>query len=484
MGNPLWAKKPIPSSDSTIPSSDSLPKTLGAKGLTGLGVGGIIGTGIFVMIGVAAHDQAGPSIILSFIIAAFACASVALCYVEFATVVPEAGSAYSYAYATLGEFPGWLLGWNVILSYGIAAASVAQGWSHYFQAMLGSMHIALPPLITQTPLEMTPKGWASTGGMGDIPALLITCLLTFLIIRGLRTSLRFNTVMLCIKLGVIAFVIVAGCFYINPQNWHPFAPYGMLITFRESGEAVGMVAGAALAFYAFMGFEALSAYAEECHNPQRDVPIGVLATVGICTLVYVAVSAVLTGMVRFDHIDLRAPISSAFQQVGLPWAQFLVSAGALAGITSVLLMIIMTLPRILMVMGRDGMLSSKVFCAFHPRFQTPWRAILITGAGVVLFGTWMPLRMLGDLVTLVTLVGYVVICTAVLILRRSMADTPRKFRVPLGAFVPLFGIASCILLIRSLPLLAWGELGIWLLFGIFVYFGYGRVHSRLREELE
>lgn len=480
MPSTLWTRKPIDTGDDANSAKERLPRSLGARGLTSLGVGGIIGTGIFVMIGVAAHEKAGPAITLSFIIAALACAAVALCYVEFATVVPEAGSAYSYAYATLGELPGWLVGWNVILCYGIAGASVAQGWSHYFQAFLGGLHVRLPALITQTPMDFNGKGgFALTGGVGDMPALLITLVLTALIIRGLKTSLQFNFVMLCVKVSVILFVVVAGTFYINPQNWHPFAPFGLFMSPNAAGESVGMIAGAALAFYAFMGFEALSAYAEECKDPQRDVPIGVLSSVGICTLVYVSVSLVLTGMVRYDQINLRAPISSAFRQVGLPWAEFLVSVGALTGITSVLLMIVMTLPRILMTMGRDGLLSHRIFCNFHPRFQTPWKAMLATGIGVAIFGTWMPLRMLADLVTLATLAGYVVICAAVLVLRHTLADRPRRFRVPLGPVVPLFGMGACALLIRSLPPLAWAELGIWLLIGIVIYFGYSRKHSVL-----
>lgn len=472
MPSTLWTKKPMDAD--ALSAKERLPRTLGARGLTGLGVGGIIGTGVFVTIGEAAHKVAGPSIILSYIIAAFACAAVALCYVEFAAAVPEAGSAYSYAYATLGELPGWLIGWNVILTYGLAGASISQGWSHYFQAVLGGAGIRMPALITQTPLEA--KGGAA---IGDIPALLITLVLIALIVRGLKTSLRFNFVMLCVKVSVILFVIIAGAFYINPQNWRPFAPYGMFMNFNAAGEATGMLAGAALAFYAFMGFEALSAYAEECKDPQRDVPIGVLSSVGICTLVYVLFSLVLTGMTRYDQINLRAPISSAFKQAGLPWAEALVSVGALTAITSVLLMILMTLPRILMAMGRDGLLSHRVFCDFHPRFQTPWKAVLATGIGVAIFGTWTPLRMLMDFVILATLTGYVVICAAVLVLRRALAGKPRRFQAPFGIATPLFGIGSCALLIRSLPLAAWAELGAWLVAGLAIYFAYGRKHSLL-----
>ncbi|HZO91954.1 MAG TPA: amino acid permease [Chthonomonadaceae bacterium] len=477
----LFLRKPSERPDPETAGEPRLQRALSPLTLTSLGLGGIIGTGIFVMIGIAAHDKTGPALALSFLVAAIACAAVALCYAEFAASVPEAGSAYSYAYATLGELPAWLIGWNLIFAYGIGAASVAQGWSHYFQDFLGGLGLTLPRALASTPYDLAPQmgKLVPTGSLGDLPALLITEVISFCILRGMRASLRFNFAMLSLKLAILFFVIGVGAFYIKPQNWHPFAPYGLLAQAGPGGQPLGMMAGAALVFYAYLGFEALSAYTEECRKPQRDVPLGILASVALCTLLYIAVAVVLTGIVPYDRINVRAPISDAFGQVGLPWAQFLIALGALTGITSVLLVILLTLPRILMVMGRDGLLPPGVFSAIHPRYRTPWKATIVIGVAAGLLSALVPLRILADLVMMATLLGYVVICIAVLILRRTHAHTTRRFRAPLGPFVPLLGILTCLLLIRSLPSSAWLQLFAWLLLGLGVYFAYGRRHSVL-----
>lgn len=480
MPSSLLARQPVGVSEAENAEGREQTRLLGLPALISLGFSGLIGTGIFVMIGMAAHDVAGPAISLSFIVAAVACASVALCYAEFASAVPRAGSAYAYAYATLGELPAWLIGWNILFSYGLAAASITQGWSHYFQAFVGQLGVTVPSMLSAGPFDNPPSSGA-TSSLCDLPALLAALGITFLIVRGIKISLRANLVMLVIKLSIIAFVIVAGLFFIHPENWRPFAPFGLLMKSGAGGQPVGMIAGAAIVFYAFMGFEALSAYTEECRRPKRDVPISILVSVLLATMVYIAVAVVLTGMVRYDHISARAPISDAFRQAGLPWAEFLVSLGALTGITSVLFIILMTLPRVLMAMGRDGLLPSRFFSEIHPTFHTPWKAMLLTGIGAGVLGALVPLQSLMQLLTLSTLGGYVVICAAVLILRRNPEREEGRFQAPAGPLFPLLGIATCLLLVSSLPRLVWIQLAAWLVLGIGVYFLYGRRNSVLTQ---
>lgn len=490
MKGSLFARKPLVCLQQEAGEEQRLKRVLGPASLTGLGVGGIIGTGIFVMIGLAAHDKAGPAISLSFVIAAFACVAIALCYAEFAATVPIGGSAYSYAYATLGELPAWIIGWNLVTCYLLGAASVAQGWSHYFQSFVGAFGMRLPTALTGAPIDFNPTAGKleATGATLDLPAALIIVLMTAVIVRGIRISLRFNLAMLIVKLAVILFVIVVGAFYIHPQNWHPFAPFGLggLSLFGKTwgqsgvgGQPVGMFAGSALVFYAYIGFDALSAYTEECRTPRRDVPVAILASVGICAALYVAVATVLTGMVRYDRIDINAPISEAFRQVGLPWAQFLVAVGALTGITAVLLVMLLSLPRILLAMGRDGMIPSHFFNAVHPRFQTPWKGTLFAGTLIVPLTSLLPLRLIADLAVMAVLFGYAVICAAVLILRRTQPEQKPVFRTPLGPVVPLLGILTCLLLMVSLPSENWLRLAVWLAIGMAVYLVYGRRHSVL-----
>ncbi|HLK55395.1 MAG TPA: amino acid permease [Chthonomonadaceae bacterium] len=485
-----FARKPLALLQQEAGEEHRLRRVLGPASLTGLGVGGIIGTGIFVMIGMAAHDLAGPALTLSFVVAALACIAIALCYAEFAANVPVGGSAYSYAYATLGELPAWILGWNLVTCYLLGAASVAQGWSHYFQSFLGACHVALPAALTGVPWDVNPATGklAATGALFDLPAALIIALMTAIIVRGIRASLKFNLTMLIVKLAVILFVIGVGAFYIHPQNWHPFAPFGFggLSLFGKTwgqvapgGQGLGMFAGAALVFYAYIGFDALSAYTEECQKPRRDVPIAILTSVGICAALYIAVAAVLTGMVRYDQINSHAPISEAFRQVGLPWAQSLVAVGALTGITSVLLVMLLSLPRILLAMGRDGVIPARFFNAVHPRYQTPWKGTLLAGGLIIPLTALLPLGVLFSLALMAVLFGYAVICASVLILRRVGTTREPAFRTPFGPLVPIFGVLTCLLLMASLPAENWLRLAVWLALGLAVYFLYSRQHSVL-----
>ncbi len=489
MSSKLFAKKPLSLLLEEAMGETRLRRVLGPVQLSSLGVGAIIGTGIFVLTGVAAHDRTGPSLVLSFIVAGAACVFAALCYAEFASMVPVAGSAYTYAYATLGEFFAWIIGWDLVLEYAVGAATVAHGWSHYFQDFIGIFGIQIPKTVTNAPFDydIASGRFLATGTLFDLPAVAAAVAITTILVLGIRESARFNTTMVVIKVAIVLFVVVVGAHFVNPDNWRPFAPYGLtgLSFFGKTlagqsgpgGEPLGMMAGAAIIFFAYIGFDSVSTHAEEARHPQRDVPIGIIASLIICTILYVAVSAVLTGMVRYDKIDVDAPVSNAFQQVGLTWAQLLISLGALAGITSVLLVLMLSQPRVLLAMARDGMLPPSFFAAVHPRFRTPWKSTIVTGIFVGLMSALLPLRILAELVNIGTLLAFVIVCTAVLIMRRTNPHAERPFRAPLVPLVPLLGIASCLLLMFSLPPENWMRLFIWLILGFLIYFAYGRKHS-------
>jgi APA family basic amino acid/polyamine antiporter len=349
MKRQLLATKPLALLLEEMKGENRLRRILGPIQLTSLGVGAIIGTGIFVLTGKAAHDNAGPALILSFVVSGIACVFAALCYAEFASMVPVAGSAYTYAYATMGELFAWIIGWDLVLEYTVVSATVAHGWSHYFQDFIGIFGYHVPHGLTRAPFDYDPAVGRiiSTGTTLDLPAIVITLILTAILVKGIRESASFNATMVGIKLVIVFFVIAVGAFYINPANWHPFAPFGFTgISFfgktvlgqsDAGGQPLGMLAGAAIIFFAYIGFDSVSTHAEEAKRPHRDVPIGIISSLIVCTVLYIAVSAVLTGMVPYDKIDIDAPVSNAFKQIGLPWAQFLVSLGALTGITSVLL---------------------------------------------------------------------------------------------------------------------------------------------------
>jgi APA family basic amino acid/polyamine antiporter len=493
MGNPLFATKPVQLLLEEMEGENRLRRVLGPVQLSSLGIGAIIGTGIFVLTGVAAHDKTGPALILSFVVAGLACIFAALCYAEFASMVPVAGSAYTYAYATLGELFAWIVGWDLILEYAVASATVAHGWSHYFQDFIGIFGIRLPFALTNAPFDFdtTIGTLTSTGKIMDFPALVITAIITAILVKGIRESASFNTVMVGVKLAIVFFVIAVGAVYVDPRNWHPFAPYGLTgVAFFGStilgqtgkgGEPLGMLAGAATIFFAYIGFDSVSTHAEEARNPRRDVPIGIITSLILCTVLYIAVSAVLTGMVPYNKINIDAPVSNAFAQVGLTWAQFLISLGALTGITSVLLVLMLSQPRVMLAMARDRLIPPSFFGAIHEKFRTPWKSTILTGCFVALLGSFLPLRILAELVNIGTLLAFVIVCAAVLIMRRTNPDLPRPFKAPLFPFVPIAGIAICLLLMLSLPSENWYRLIIWLAIGFGIYFTYGKKHSALRE---
>jgi len=471
-----------------------LRRVLGPVQLTSLGVGAIIGTGIFVLTGQAAHDKTGPALMLSFCAAGLACVFAALCYAEFASMVPVAGSAYTYAYATLGELVAWIIGWDLVLEYAVGSATVAHGWSHYFQDFIGILGIRLPHSLTTAPFDYDPSvgHFVATGTFFDVPAIFVTFVITAILVKGIRESASFNAGMVIVKLVIVAFVIIVGAFYVNPDNWKPFAPYGLTgISFfgktlfgqtGKGGEPLGMLAGAATIFFAYIGFDSVSTHAEEARDPKRDVPIGIVTSLVLCTFLYIAVAAVLTGMVPYDRINIDAPVSDAFRQVGLPWAQFLISLGALTGITSVLLVMMLSQPRVLLAMARDGLIPESFFGAVHEKFRTPWKATILTGAFVSIMAGLLPLRVLAELVNIGTLFAFVVVCAAVLIMRRTNPEAPRPFRAPFVPLTPILGILTCTLLMFSLPAENWWRLIIWLLIGFTIYFGYGRHHSVLQKD--
>ena len=461
----------------------SLRRSLSAFDLTLLGIGAIIGTGIFVLTGTAAANQAGPAITMSYLAAGLACAFAALCYAEFASMIPIAGSAYTYAYATLGELVAWMIGWDLILEYAVGSLTVAIGWSGYMQRLMAGFGIELPVAIGAPPPV----------GIINLPAVIITLLIMILLVIGVRESARFNAVMVAIKVVAVLFFIAAGATYVEPANWTPFAPYGW----------PGIMAAAAVVFFAYIGFDAVSTTAEEAKNPQRDLPIGIIASLVICTVLYLAVGFVLSGIVpvvQFRASEgalpgvamvtqeesirfLNAPVAYALAFIGQGWAAGLVSAGAVAGITSVLLVMLMSQPRIFFSMSRDRLLPPGV-SKVHPRFGTPYITTIITCVLVAIFAGFTNIQAAGEMTSIGTLFAFVVVCAAVLVLRAKRPEAKRPFRVPLGPIFPVLGIVSCAYLMLSLPIITWIRFLGWLDIGMIIYWLYGRTHSTLVNDAE
>ncbi len=492
MASKLFRRKPLHVLLEELHGEHRLRRILGPITLTSLGVGAIIGTGIFVLTGVTAHDKSGPSLILSFCVAGVTCLFAAFCYAEFASMVPVAGSAYTYAYATLGELFAWIIGWDLVLEYAVASATVAHGWSHYFQDFISIFKIYIPRVIGWAPWKLdtaTGKILAS-GSWIDLPAIAITAIVTVILVKGIRETATFNASMVILKVTIVIFVIVLGAFYVNTKNWHPFAPFGFMgISFfgktlfgkSMGGAPVGMLAGAAISFFAYIGFDSVSTHAEEAKKPHKDVPIAIVSSLVICTVLYILVSAVLTGMVPYNKIDINAPVSQAFGQVGLHWAQFLVSLGALAGITSVLVVMMLSQPRVLLAIARDGLLPPSFFGAVHEKFRTPWKSTILTGFFVALLAAVLPLEVLAELVNIGTLLAFVIVCTAVLIMRKTHPEAERPFRVPFFPLIPILGVFCCLVLMFSLPPANWLRLFVWLFVGLLIYVFYGRKHSVMEK---
>jgi len=444
------------------PHSGGLKRALRAWDLTLLGIGAIVGAGIFVLTGVAAARYAGPAITLSFVISGFACAMAALCYAEFAAMIPIAGSAYSYSYATMGELVGWIIGWDLVLEYAVGAAAVAVGWSGYLGVIMAGMGIHLPYALTHAP---------GAGGMIDLPALLVVLLISGVLYVGISESARLNSIIVLIKLFAIGVVIVGGAFFVKPANWSPFVPFGW----------DGVTKGAAVIFFAYIGFDAVSTAAEEVVEPNRDLPIGILASLFVCTVLYIAVAAVLTGMVPAHLIDVKAPLASAFVLRGVNFIAWIVSFGAVAGLTSVLLVLLLGQSRIFYAISRDGLLPGA-FGKVHPRFRTPYIPTTLTGIVVGLTAAFLPIQEIAELTNIGTLFAFVLVCLGVWILRRLEPSVRRPFRTPLVPVVPILGVVFCTFLMASLPGVTWIRFFVWMMVGAVIYFSYGRFHSRLAME--
>lgn len=494
--NQLFAKKSLKVLLADMESDNRLKRSLGPVTLTSLGVGAVIGAGIFVATGAAANTTAGPALMVSYMVAGLGCIFAALCYAEFASMAPVAGSAYTYAYTTMGELFAWIIGWDLVLEYAVGAATVANGWSSYFQAVIAKFNLVLPDYLSKAPLvfvEATHE-FEFTGAWVNLPAVVIVTLVTAVLVKGITESASFNALMVFIKVAAVLFVILVGMFYLDFANYEPFAPYGWggvsffglpipYLGENVGGRPVGMLAGAGLIFFAYIGFDSVSTHAEEAKNPQRDVPIAIVVSLVICTVLYIGVVAVLTGMVKYNLIDTGAGVSSAFKQAGLPSAEFVVAAAGVAGITSVLLVMMLSAPRVFLAMARDGLVPRSFFAAVHPRFRTPWKSTIAIGLFVAVLAGLLPITALLELTNIGTLFAFIIVCGAVLIMRKTNPDTPRPFRCPLVPIVPLGGILICLVLMLSLPAGNWLRLLGWLALGLVIYFAYSRHHSILGKEL-
>jgi APA family basic amino acid/polyamine antiporter len=559
--NQLFATKSLQVLLDEMAGEHRLKRVLGPVTLTALGIGAVIGAGIFVATGAAAKDVAGPALMLSYAVAGITCIFAALCYAEFASMAPVAGSAYTYAYTTLGELFAWIIGWDLVLEYAVGAATVANGWSGYFQSVLLKLGIAVPVVVSGAPYKydqgqflpnlagkygqetVTQKvmkedeaNWADgsakpakgvfwvytkqeegresksivVGEVGNadveanvqdrqqalinLPAVLVVLVVTAILVKGISESAGFNALMVGIKVAAVLFVIAVGAFYINTSNWtRDFAPYGWTgVSFfgipvsgqtNKGGEPIGLLAGAAIIFFAYIGFDSVSTHAEEARNPKRDVPIGIISSLLICTILYIAVVAVLTGMVSYKDLNKDAGVSTAFKNIGLGWAEFIIAVAGVAGITSVLLVMMLSAPRVFLAMARDGLVPRNIFASVHPTFRTPWISTMLIGAFVASMTAFLPIDALLHLTNIGTLFAFVIVCAAVLIMRNTNPDAPRPFRCPFVPAVPILGIGACLLLMLSLPAANWYRLFAWLALGLCIYFFYGRHHSLLGKEL-
>jgi basic amino acid/polyamine antiporter, APA family len=454
----------------------TLRRALGPFNLTALGIGSVIGTGIFVLTGTAASQNAGPALVLSMIIAAIACALAGLCYAELASMIPVAGSAYTYAYASAGEFVAWIIGWDLILEYALSGATVAVGWSGYFVSLFRDLRLGLPPALTvaQGATAVAPDGTV-VAGVFNLPATAIVLLVTFLLVIGIRQSANTNTALVIVKSAVLVLFVALGAAYVRRENLVPFIPPNA----GAFGEFVvsGVFRGAAIMFFAYIGFDAVSTAAQEARNPQRDMPIGILASLLICTVIYIAVATVLIGIVPYRRLNVPDPIAVGIDATGLTWFSPVVKVSALFGLFSTMLVQLLGQSRIFYSMSRDGLLP-PLFGAVHPRFRTPHLSTLLTGSVTALVAGLLPIGVLSQLVSMGSLLAFLLVCVGVLVLRRMSPAVERPFRVPWVPWIPLLGVVSCLAQMVSLPWPTWMRLIVWLLLGWAVYFLYSRRHAR------
>ena len=475
----LAARKSVAAIAREIESGPRLNRVLGPATLTSIGLGSMIGSGIFVLTGTVAANHTGPAVTLAFLVAAIGCGLAAICYAELAAMIPVSGSAYSYTYATLGEGVAWFVGWNLALEYMMSAATVAVGWSGYVVNLLEELGVHLPAALTSAPVGKTAgHSLAATGAIVNLPAVLIVAALTWICYRGIRESASMNNVMVIIKVAIIVLFIVAGLAFVDTSNWHPYLP-------ANNGEFghfgwSGVMMGAAIIYFAYIGFDTAATTAQEARNPQHDVPAGILGALAISTVLYVAMAAVMTGMVSYEKLDVAAPVAVALDEhPSLFWLGLPVKIGAIIGMTSVILMSILGQPRIFMAMSRDGLLPKKLQDV-HPKYQTPHVGTLITGVVAAVFAGVFPIDVLGELVSIGILLAFTAVCAGVLVLRRTMPEAARPFRVPLAGLTCSAGVAMCLGLTLFLPHDTWMRLAVWTAIGFAIYFGYGYWNSKQR----
>jgi basic amino acid/polyamine antiporter, APA family len=524
--NRLFITKPLDQLLSESKESGGLKRTLTALNLTTLGIGAIIGAGIFVLTGQAAAQYAGPGIVLSFIISGIACGFAGLCYAEFASMIPIAGSAYTYSYATLGEFLAWIIGWDLILEYLFAASTVAVGWSGYVVSFLKDLNIVIPPQYTgamgSVMVNVPDMGWKplteslttslTASGIDvaslahvtcviNVPAMFIIAIISALLIIGIRESANFNNLMVITKVSVIVLFVAIGIMFIKTANWHPFIPankveaapiseygsfWGWLKAYsHEFGKfgISGVLRGAGVIFFAYIGFDAVSTAAQEAKNPQRDMPVGILGSLGVSTILYILVAIVLTGIVSYTTLNVADPVAVGVDAMGkgMFWLRPIVKIAAIAGLSSVILVMLMGQPRIFFTMSKDGLLP-PVFSKVHPKFKTPYISTIITGIAGMLIAGMLPISILGELVSIGTLLAFIIVCMSVLILRKSKPDIERPFKTPWVPAVPIMGAVFCVLMMISLPFDTWLRLIIWMAIGFAIYFFYGRKHSKVQSQ--
>ena len=460
--------------------TSGLKRVLGPWHLIFLGVGAIVGAGIFVITGHAAAQYAGPAVTLSFMLAGVTCAFAGLCYAEFASLIPIAGSAYTYAYSTLGELIAWIIGWDLILEYSLGATTVAIGWSGYVVSFLKDIGVDFPASLAAAPYSFDPKTgiWTKTGAVLNLPAAFIIVLIAFILVRGIKESATVNSVIVFLKIGILLIFIGAGLFFIKPALWKPFIPpnQGQFGFFGLSG----VLRGAGVMFFAYLGFDAVSTAAQEAKNPKRDMPIGILGSLFACTAIYIAFSLVLTGVVHYTQLNVPAPIAVAIDAMRLFWLSPLVKIAAIIGLMSVMMVQLMGQPRIFYTMAKDGLLPS-VAARVHPKYGTPHVTTIVTAIFVATAAAMLPLGIVGELVSIGTLFAFVIVCGGVLVLRYTRPDIPRPFKTPLVPFIPVMGILSCFYLMSGLPKDTWIRLLVWMGIGLVIYFTYGIRKSKLRR---